>query len=408
MKDFREAKTWFPFFTNHPNEVYFDNSATTLKPQSVINAIVDYYAKYGTNPHNTDSDLAYQTAAKFQEVRVKVQQFINAPKVEEIVFTAGTTAGINQIAYGLKSIMQPGDEIFLTQQEHGANILPWYRLAKECQGKIKYLPEQNYQIDITALEKVIGPQTKIVTFANIPNILGYENDVQGIVKRIKTINPNIIVVVDCAQGVLHTKTDVQEWGADFIVFSAHKMFGPTGVGILWGKTNLLEQLEPLLLGGGMNSAINPTDLTYHKKSIPARFEGGTPNASGIFGFGAALDFIQKIGLDNIISYAESLKAYAVRQFDQHLSDKVIIYNKTTPTPILVFNIKEVFAQDVATHLGTIDHITVRSGDHCARLIGGVINEKNTVRISFTIYNDKNDIDKLVQAIKNETTFLGRL
>ncbi|KAI92819.1 aminotransferase class V-fold PLP-dependent enzyme [Spiroplasma melliferum] len=408
MIDYREIKKQFPFFKNNSEQIYLDSAATTLKPQVVINAINDYYTNYGTNPHNTDSDLGYKTNVQYELVRQKLQHFINAKKTSEIIFVPGATYGLNQIAYGLSSKITTGDEILITKQEHGANILPWYRLAQEKKAIVKFLPEINFQIDLKQLATVITAKTKIVSFANVPNILGYENDPTSIVAMIKKINPAIIVVIDCAQGVIHMPTDVQKWNADFITFSAHKIFGPTGIGILWGKEELLLQLQPLIVGGGMNAQIDSNSLYYSLKKLPDRLEAGSANIADIFGFGAAIDFVNSLTLTEIIKYNHQLKQYAIQQFNKKLKDKAIIYNADSKGPTLVFNIKNVFCQDVTMHLGSRNNITVRSGDHCARLIGTVILEKNTIRVSFSIYNSYEDIDLLVSALANEKDFLGRL
>ncbi|MFU0251751.1 aminotransferase class V-fold PLP-dependent enzyme [Spiroplasma sp. Moj] len=408
MIDYIEIKKQFPFFKNNSEQIYLDSAATNLKPQVVIDAINDYYTNYGTNPHNTDSDLGYKTNVQYELVRQKLQHFINAKKVSEVIFVPGATYGLNQIAYGLSSKITAGDEILITKQEHGANILPWYRMAQEKKAVVKFLPEINFQIDLKQLARVITAKTKIVSFANVPNILGYENDPTSIVTMIKKINPEIIVVIDCAQGVIHMPTDVQKWNADFITFSAHKIFGPTGIGILWGKEELLLQLQPLIVGGGMNTRIDNNGLDYSLKKLPDRLEAGSANIADIFGFGAAIDFVNSLTLTEIIKYNHQLKQYAIQQFNKKLKDKAIIYNPDSKGPTLVFNIKNVFCQDVTMHLGSRNKITVRSGDHCARLIGTVIPEKNTIRASFSIYNSYEDIDLLVSALANEKDFLGRL
>ncbi|WP_338954512.1 aminotransferase class V-fold PLP-dependent enzyme [Spiroplasma endosymbiont of Polydrusus cervinus] len=408
MIDYKKIKKQFPFFKNNAEQIYLDSAATSLKPQVVIDAIGEYYANYGTNPHNIDSILGYKTNVQYDIVRKKIKQFINAKKVTEVIFTPGATYGLNQIAYGLSSKIMKDDEILITKQEHGANILPWYRLAQEKKAVVKFLPETNFRINLEQLATMITAKTKIVAFANVPNILGYENDSTAIIAMIRKINPAVIVVVDCAQGVMHMPTDVQKWDADFITFSAHKIFGPTGIGILWGKEELLLELKPLIVGGGMNARIDSDGLNYSVKKLPERLEAGTANIADIFGFGAAIDFINAVTLQEIITYTHQLKQYAIKQFNEKLKDKAIIYNADAKAATLVFNIKNVFCQDVAMHLGSRNNITVRSGDHCARLIGEVIPEKNTVRVSFSIYNSYEDIDLLVSDLIDEQDFLGRL
>lgn len=406
MINYKKIKKQFPFFKKNFKQIYFDSAATSLKPWVVINAINNYYINYGINPYNIDSNLGYKTNIKYNLIREKIKNFINAKKSSEIIFIPGTTFGLNQIAYGLSSKININDEILITKQEHLSNILPWYRLAKEKKAVIKFLPEKNFKINLKKLENVINNKTKIISFANVPNILGYKNDPTLITTIIKKINPKIIVIIDCAQGIISMPTDVQKWNVDFITFSAHKIFGPNGIGILWGKEELLLQLKTLIVGSRMNFKINNNKL--NSKNLPYILEAGSANIANIFGFGAAINFINKIGLKEIIKYNCYLKKYAVQQFNKKLKNKVIIYNANNKGQTLVFNIKNVFCQDVSMHLGNINNIIVRSGDHCAKLIDYVIPEKNTIRVSFSIYNSCKDIDLLVSAIENEKNFLGRL
>lgn len=404
----KKIRKLFPFFKNNPKEIYFDSSATSLKPQCVIDEITDYYTKYNTNPHNIDSELSYKTYKKLKNIRYQIAKFINAPCQKEIIFTSGTTFSINQIAFGISHLLLPEDIILITKQEHSSNILPWYRLAKINKIQIKFIPLNNFKINIIELKKMINSKVKIISFADISNTFGEIQNVDLIVKIIRKINPKIIIIIDCAQSIICRKIDVQKWDVDFIVFSGHKMFGPTGIGILWGKTKLLTKLEPLLLGGNMNSKIFNDGINYTLKNIPNMLEAGSLNIAGIFGLGKAIDFINKITIKQICEYTQNLKKYAVKMLKTKLKNKIIIYNENTMSSILLFNIKNFFAQDVSMHLGSIHHITVRSGEHCAKLIGDLIENKMTIRISFSIYNNKFEINKLIDSLIKEKYFLGKI
>lgn len=407
--DNKTIKAKFPFFQDNNHITYLDSAATSLINIMSKNSINDYYEKFATNSHNNDSLFAQKTNDKINEVRNVVNRFIgNTNNPMQVIFTSSTTFAINQIAYGLQHFINKEDEILLTKLEHAANLLPWYNLAKNKDAKIKFIELEDFIINPDMIGQFVNEKTKIISFAHVTNVIGYTNDIETIVKSIRQINKNVIIVIDAAQSIAHVKTNVINWDIDFLVFSAHKMYGPTGIAVLWGKSFLLDQLTPFLLGGNMNDQISNDNPNFTYNVLPYKLEGGTPNTSAIFGLTEAIKFIESIGIENITQYENELKSYAVEKFQKHLADKVVIYNPKKEGSILTFNIKNRFSQDVAMHLSDVNNIIVRSGTHCSKLVFDLINEKTTIRASFSIYNNEEDIDKLVVALKNEHYFLGNI
>lgn len=392
----------FPFFRNNPNSVYLDSSATTLKPEIVINSIKQYYQKYCVNIHSTDYKLATSVLEEFEETRSIVANFINGNK-DEIIFVSSDTHGLNQIAFGLKSVINPGDEILLTYVEHGSNLLPWYRLAEQRGALIKYINIVNNELTVDSVKAALSPKTKIISFANITNVLGYINDTKGIVSAVKEYDPNIIVIVDGAQSVGHIETNVKEWDIDFLTFSAHKILGPTGVGVLWGKSKWLNQMEPIFLGSAMNKNIN-SDNSFIYTNVPHRFEAGTPNIAGVLGLKSAVNYIQNLGIKNIAKHVKEIKQYAVKQFQKYLPN-VDIYNPNSESGILIFNVKGVPAQDVSINLAEKNNIFLRSGQFCAKISNEYLPQSAMIRASFYLYNNYTDVDKLVKALKLGSDFI---
>lgn len=401
-------KTDFPFFKNNPDLVYLDTAASSLKPQIVIDAIKGYYEQYCINPHSQDYQLAVKGNEIFEDTRKIISKFINSNE-NEIVFCPSATFAFNQIAFGLEKYLQENDEILLTNLEHSSLLLPFYRLIKTKKIKIKFIETNNQGvITIENLKKVLTPKTRIVAFANINNSLAIENDTEKITNFIKDygqkylkgndwVFKNILVVIDGAQSIGHTKTDVKKLNIDFFGFSGHKVFGPTGIGVFWGKNEWLNILEPLILGGGMNDCIE-TNGRFSLLASPTRFEGGTQNIAGVFGLGAAIQYLLSIGMENIKNHQISLKKYTLQQLTKHLSNNIEIYSANINSSNIIFNIKNVFAQDVANFLGT-QNICVRSGTYCAKLLSNTLNTSATIRVSLYIYNCKKDIDLLVTALK---------
>ncbi len=385
----------FPML-NKNEVIYFDNGATTLKPQPVIDAVVDYYTNYTANAHRGDYKNSLKVDDNYEGVRKKVKKFINAKETSEIAFTSGTTDSMNLIAFGyFKNILQKDDEVLITESEHASNILPWFILAKEIGIKVKYIPlSKKNEVIIENVEKAITPKTKVISLAQITNVIG---DIRPI-QEISSIahKKNIYVVVDAAQSIAHTKVDVQKLDIDFLAFSAHKIYGPTGVGVIYGKFNLLDKLIPRNYGGGMNATFT-TDGYLELREIPVRLEAGTPNIAGVIGLGVAIDYVNNIGIDNIKEYEHMLKRYLVSKLKQ--LDFIEIYNEFNSGSIVAFNIKNVFSQDTAVYLDKYN-ICVRAGNHCAKILNNVFNVNNTCRISLSFYNTKEEIDKLIEVLKN--------
>lgn len=378
------------------NLIYFDNGATTLKPQSVIDAVVDYYSNYCANAHRGDYKISIKVDTVYEGVRSKIRKFINAKEESEIAFTSGTTDGLNKIVFGyFKNKLKKDDEILITESEHASNILPWFILKKEIGVKVKYikLNEKN-EVTLENVKAALTPKTKVISLAHITNVVG---DIRPI-KEICSLahQNNILVVIDAAQSLSHIKTDVTNDDIDFLVGSAHKMYGPTGIGFIYAKFGLLDQLEPTVYGGGMN-AMFLNDGYIELREIPTRLEAGTPNIAGVIGMGEAIDYLENIGLDKIKEHEHELKRYLVEKLK--LLPNIEIYNENNPGSIVAFNVKDIFSQDTAVYLDK-HNICVRAGNHCAKILNNVFNVNNTCRVSFGFYNTKEEIDKLIVALQN--------
>lgn len=378
------------------NIYYFDNGATTLKPQSVIDAMSDYYENYSANAHRGDYDTSLKVDQAYEGVREKVRKLINANDTSEIIFTSGSTEALNMIVDGFfKSHLKSGDEVLITKAEHASLALPWFVLAKKIGIVIKYIDlNKNFELTIENVKKAITNKTRVIALAQITNVVGD-------VRPIKEISEyahkhNIYVVVDGAQSVPHMKVDVIDLDIDFLAFSGHKMFGPTGIGILYGKYDLLNELKPLYVGGGMNTIFTGLN-EYEVRELPHRLEAGTPNIAGVIGLGAAIDYINEIGIDKIAEHDRELKKYAVSRLS--MLNNIDIYNPTSEGGIIAFNVKNVFSQDTAVYLNK-HKICVRAGNHCAKLLKESLGITNTCRISFYLYNTKEEVDYLVNVLDN--------
>ena len=376
--------------------IYFDNSATSLKPKCVIDKMVDYYTNYPANAHRGDYDLSYKVDQEYEETRELVKDFINAQELEEIVFTNGTTESLNMIVNGFfANYLEANDEVLLTTSEHASNILPWFRLATTKGIKISYIPlDSNYYLTIDNLKKSVTPNTKVISIAGITNVIGDSRPIKEICKFAH--ERNIFVVLDGAQMVPHMKIDVEDLDVDFLAFSAHKMCGPTGVGVLYGKRELLEHLEPTILGGGMNESFDNPDEVYLKE-LPTRLEAGTRNIAGIIGFGEAIKYLNKIGMENIHKYELDLRKYLI---DKLLPLKHIdIINIESDSGIVAFNVSGIFSQDVAYYLNKYN-VCIRAGNHCAKILKSSVGVNNTVRISLYFYNTYEEIDNLIELLSD--------
>ena len=383
------------------NIVYFDNGATTFKSKLVVNAINDYYTKYTANAHRGDYDNSLKVDQEYEGAREKVKKFINAESLEEIIFTKGSTEAFNMIIFGFMSnFLTKDDEVLLTKGEHASNILPWINLSKKIGFTIKYANlTEDYEVTIENLEKEITSKTKVIAIAHITNTIGDVRPVEEIGKLCK--KRKILFVLDATQSIGHLKMDVEKYNISFMGFSAHKMLGPTGVGVLYGKKELLEKVVPMEYGGGMNETFSSSG-EYTLKKLPARLEAGTRNIAGVIGLGATIDYLNKIGMDKIHEYEIELKKYLIEKLSA--IPNITIYNKNTKSGVLLFNVGKYFSQDVAIYLNQFK-ICIRAGNHCAKMLQEVICVSNTCRASLYLYNTKEEIDKLADALKNQDKIL---
>ena len=378
------------------NLIYFDNSATSLKPKCVIDKMVEYYSKYTSNIHRGDYNNAIRTNKEYDETRDVVKDFIHAKNSDEIVFTSGTTDSMNTIVFGyFKNILNKDDEVLITKSEHASNVLPWFVLEKMGKCTVKYIPlNENHEVTLENVKSSITKNTKVISIAHVSNVIGDVRDIEGIGGVAK--ENNLYFVVDAAQSVSHINIDVVKSNVSFLAFSGHKMCGPTGVGVLYGKSEYLKDLVPLKYGGGMNESFE-SDKCYVLKSYPTNLEAGTPPIAEVIGLKEAINYITSIGVDNIHKHELELKKYLISKIEN--MDNIIIYNKNSESGIVTFNIRDVFAQDTSIYLNTYG-IAIRAGNHCAKILKDEIDIKNTCRISFYIYNTFEEVDKLVEALKN--------
>lgn len=377
------------------NYVYLDSAATALKPKIIIEPIKKYYLEETSNIHRGDYDIAIIADRKYDHTRSLVANFINADK-NEIIFTNNTTDSLNKLIFGyFKNILKENDEVLITKAEHASNVLPWFELAETNKIKIKYIELENNKVTLENIKKITTNKTKVISLAHITNVLGDVRPIKEITKYAHS--NNILVVLDGAQSVPHIKTDVKDLDIDFLAFSAHKMCGPTGVGVLYGKMHHLKQMQPTQFGGGMNASF-ASDLTRVYDDVPRCFEAGTPNIEGILAFGTIIEYINKIGIENINKYISDLRKYAIQKLKQ--IDDLIIYNENEESNLITFNKKDIFAQDLSIYLNK-KNICIRAGNHCAKLLKECLGVKNTCRVSLYFYNTKDDIDKLVNALENK-------
>ena len=392
----------FPILNN--DIIYFDNGATTFKPKCVIDKVVDYYTNYTANAHRGDYKNSMKVDMEYEGARNIIQDFINAKHREEIVFTSGTTQSLNMIANGFfKNLLEPGDEILITKSEHASNVLPWFRLANDIGVRINYIElDDNHYVTIQNVKKAITPNTKIISLAYITNVIGDKRPIKEISKLAH--DNNIFVVCDAAQGAPHIKIDVQDLDVDFLAFSGHKMLGPTGIGVLYGKKELLENLIPTNFGGGMNESFDDPNSIYLKE-LPTRLEAGTPNIAGAIGLGEAIKYLDSIGLDKIHEYEKELREYLMNKLMdiKHID----IIDMESDAGVVAFNVDDIFSQDVAVYLDKYN-ICVRAGNHCAKILKDEVGVKNTCRISIYLYNTKEEIDRLVELLADKEKILKEM
>lgn len=404
MLDITKIRSDFPMLQNKKMQghdlIYFDNAATALKPHSVLNAIAGYYLDYTSNAHRGDYDLAYQVDTQYEGAREVVAQFIHA-EPKEIVFTTGTTMGLNIVAHGLgENYLQKGDEVILNIAEHASNILPWLHLEKTMGIVIRHAPlDEHGRVTLEAIQSQVNEHTKVIAIAQVSNVLGYLTDIKAICAYAH--QHDILVVVDGAQSVPHMKVDVKDLDCDFLAFSGHKLCGPTGIGVLYGKYQLLDQLPPLLLGGGMNVTF-ACCKSYELKKPPFKFEAGTPLIEGVIGLKEAILYLQSIGMEQIHQAGQELKNYAISQLKS--LKNVTLYNEQSEGALVTFNITGVFAQDAASYFN-FKGIAIRSGEHCAKVLKEFLKTPATLRASFYFYNTKEEVDQFVEVCKRGDEFL---
>ncbi len=376
--------------------IYFDNGATTLKPLILSQITSEYYNEYSANAHRGDYDISLKVDEMYESARKKVQKLIHAASQDEIIFTSGATDALNKIIFGyFRHYLNQGDEILITKSEHASNVLPWFELSDELGLVIRYIElDDDKKVTMASVQKAITPKTKVISLAHITNVVGDIRPIQEINQLAH--QKGILVVVDGAQSVPHMKIDVQELDIDFLAFSAHKMYGPTGVGVLYGKKELLNQIHPIEFGGGMNASFSSDGMRIYDE-LPHLLEPGTPNIAGVIGFGQVLTYLEQIGMDQIRIYEQDLHEYAIKALRK--VPNIVLYNEHSESGIIAMNIQDVFAQDLAIYLNKYK-ICVRAGNHCAKILKDELGIKNTCRISLAMYNTKEEIDYLVKILSN--------
>jgi cysteine desulfurase/selenocysteine lyase len=397
--DIQGIRQLFPILYQEVNGnplVYLDSAATSQKPVQVIEALDRYYREYNSNVHRGVHTLGTRATDAYEGAREKVRKFINAKSIQEIVFTRGTTTSLNVVArsYGGANL-QPGDEIVITYMEHHSNLIPWQQVAKQTGATLKYIPlQEDGTHSLDDIRATITANTKIVAMMQVSNVLGTINPIKEVAKIAH--ENGAVLVVDGAQSVPHMKIDVQDLDCDFLAFSGHKMCGPTGIGVLYGKKHLLENMEPVEFGGEMIDFVELYDSTW--KELPWKFEGGTPIIAGAIGLGAAIDFLQEVGLEQILEHEHKLTAYAMEKMAA--IEGLTIYGPKDPgkrAGVITFNLDNVHPHDVATVLDT-EGIAVRAGHHCAQPLMKWLKVSATARASFYLYNTEEDIDKFVSGL----------
>ncbi|MGD1980507.1 MAG: cysteine desulfurase [Flavobacteriaceae bacterium] len=403
MLDVKKIRADFPILSRKVNGqdlVYFDNAATSQTPQQVIDVIVDYYSRLNANIHRGVHKLSQEATDAYEQARKTIQKHFNAAHAHEIIFTSGTTEGINLVASGYASLLKEGDELIVSALEHHSNIVPWQMLCEKAGAKLKVIPmtpEGTLEIDV--FERLLGPQTKLVFVNHVSNALGTVNPIEKIISKAHAHGARVLI--DGAQACPHIKPDVQKLGVDFYVTSAHKLCGPTGVGMLYGKEEALNELPPYQGGGEMIATVSFEKTTY--ADLPHKFEAGTPNIAGGIAFGAAMDYMNGIGFKTIAQYESELLAYATNALKK--IDGMKIYGEAPEkTAVLSFNIEGLHPYDIGSILDQMG-IAVRTGHHCAQPIMDYYKIPGTVRASFSFYNTFEEIDRLVEGVGKAISML---
>tara|TARA_B110000908_G_scaffold113191_1_gene132726 strand:- start:189 stop:1403 length:1215 start_codon:yes stop_codon:yes gene_type:complete len=404
MLDINQIRKQFPILSRKVNGhelVYFDNGATTQKPNSVITAESNYYQNENSNVHRGVHFLSGLATDKFEETRITIQNFINAKHSHEIIFTKGTTDSINIVASGYRSLLNKGDEIIISELEHHSNIVPWQMCCEQSGATLKVIPLlDNGTLDITEFGNLLSKNTKLVAISHISNTLGTINPIEKIIKKAKAVGAKVLI--DGAQAASHISINMQNLDADFYCFSAHKLYGPTGVGVLYGKEDLLNELPAYQGGGEMIKEVSFKKTTY--AGLPHKFEAGTPNIAGVVAFKAAINFITGLGINNIAKYEEGLLQYATEEVLK-IEGLKIYGTAKNKSAIISFNIKGLHPYDIGMIVDKMG-VAIRTGHHCTQPIMDKFNIPGTARISLAVYNTKDEIDICINAIKKAKMMLS--
>ena len=388
-----KVKSDFPIF-NNSDLIYLDNASTSQKPQAVLDTINSVYTKSNANVHRALYSLGTEATEKYEDSRKKIANFIGAHSEKEIIFTSGATESLNLLAYSLSSDLGPEDEILISEMEHHSNIIPWQQLAKRTGAKIQYIPiSVDGELDLSEENNLFNSNTKIVSITHVSNVLGTINPIKKISSMAHQYGA--VLIIDGAQGAAHKKINVKDLGCDFYAFSGHKMLGPTGSGVLWGKLNLLDHMEPFMSGGEMIDKVTMTSATWNE--VPYKFEAGTPNFIQAIGLGAAVEYLESIGMDQITDHEKELTSYALNKL-QTINNIKIHCSGNNRIGVVSFNIENIHPHDLAQFLNEYN-IALRVGHHCAQPLLSKLNETSTARLSTYLYNDEQDIDKLCSALQ---------
>lgn len=403
MIDFAALRKEFPILDQEVHGkplVYLDNAATTHKPQAVIDAIVHYYGQINSNVHRGVHTLSQRATDAFEATRGKLQRLVNAKHEHEIIYTTGTTGSINLVAHGFRSLLGPGDEVVVSQLEHHSNLVPWQMLAQHTGATLRYIPIlADGSLDLDEAQRLINPKTKLLAFNHISNALGTVNPVAKLTEWAHAVGA--CVVVDGAQGLPHRPVDVQAMGVDFYAGSAHKMYGPTGTGMLYGRTEWLEKLPPYQGGGEMISTVTMAQSTYAE--LPFKFEAGTPNIEAVVGWGAALDWMNAVGMDALMAHEADLMTYGTERLTS-IDGLVLFGTAPDKSAVLSFGFADLHPYDLGTLLDQ-QGIAVRTGQHCTQPIMDYYNIPGTVRASFAAYSSREDVDRLADGVERALRML---
>lgn len=400
MQTIQHIKKYFPIFENQPDLVYLDSAATALKPESVLRSMNEYYRNYSANISRGLYPLAECATTAFESAREKVARFIQAESPAHVIFTANATHAINMVALGLEETLSPDMNIVVTSLEHHSNYLPWKEVAKRTNTTLRVAPfHKDGSLKPQELLEHLDHQTKIVAFSAVSNVFGIQNPVKEIIEILRAKYPDVLILVDACQAVGHVEVDLSKWNADYVVFSGHKLFGPTGIGVLAGKETSLKLLTPKNVGGG--TVLDACSAETRYKKLPENLEGGTPNIAGAIGLGSAIEFVESLGLDRIHQHETTLMKTLIEALTKTFGEKIRILGTTdssTRVGIVSFTLKGIHPHDLAHLLGE-QGISVRAGEHCATPLHQAIEIGSTTRISLSVYNDERDIEKLVLGIK---------